>query len=323
MKTSIFSSVFSLILLLGPCFTTNSQNTFIANGNPVITHKNAADPAVIVYDKKLYLYVNEDGVGATWGNIVKENWLVFSSSDMKTWTEYPVPLSRSAFEWTSDKDEAWASHVVERNGKFYWYVTFGNISPRLKSIGVAVSDSPTGPFVDAIGKPLITNINNSPQNLGDVDPAVFIDDNGQAYIFWGGGQCFYAKLKKNMTELDGDALPIDLPMFWNGPWIHKYKKKYYLSFGQKSFPSMIGYAMSDNITGPWEYAGILSNDAKSGNPYQGAVAEFKGKWYYFYHRELPNNNGAVNRKICIDWLDYYNDGVIKKVQMTEKGIWGK
>lgn len=326
MKTSIKFFNFILVLfLLCSCSNAKSvKNTVKSQGNPVIAHLSTADPAVMVYKNKIYLYASEDIPASNLREPARQSWVVFSSPDMETWTEYPIPLKKNTFKWALDNDEAWASHVVERDGKFYWYASIGSFSSRPKTIGVAVSDSPTGPFVDAIGKPLITSkIAPSYIKWGDVDPCVFIDDDGQAYLFWGGGQCFYAKLKDNMVELEGEAHAIDLPMYWTGPWVHKYKKKYYLSYGQRSSPFMIGYAMSDNIVGPWEYVGIMSNNVENDITYQGAITEFKGKWYYFYHRGFPDSNGTLNRKICIDRLDYSKDGTIQKVKMTEKGIFGK
>lgn len=130
------------------------------------------------------------------------DWCVFSSSDMKTWTEHPVPLKAKDFSWA--KGEAWASQVIERNGKFYWYVTVEHKDVPGKSIGVAVADSPLGPFIDARGSALITNDMTTERTKiywDDIDPTVFIDDDGQAYLYWGNTQCYYARLKKNMIEL--------------------------------------------------------------------------------------------------------------------------
>ena len=128
-----------------------SDTTFVATGNPIIQYKYTADPSAMVYDGKVYIYAGHDECEPPKEHYHINEWLVFSSPDMKTWTEHAVPLKASDFEWA--KGEAWASQVIERDGKFYWYVTVEH-QDRGKSIGVAVSDSPTGPFKDARGSAL-------------------------------------------------------------------------------------------------------------------------------------------------------------------------
>jgi Glycosyl hydrolases family 43. len=136
-------------------FAMTQDTTFVANGNPVIKYKYTADPAAMVYNGKAYLYTGHDQCPAPKERYEMNEWLVFSSSDMKTWTEHAVPLKPTDFSWA--KGDAWASQVIERDGKFYWYVAVEHGTIHGKAIGVAVSDSPTGPFRDARGSALITN----------------------------------------------------------------------------------------------------------------------------------------------------------------------
>ncbi|WP_373790178.1 family 43 glycosylhydrolase, partial [Bacteroides heparinolyticus] len=190
------------------------DTSFVAHGNPIVKHKYTADPAALVHDGKIYLYAGHDECPPGAEHYLLNEWCVFSSSDMKTWKEHPVPLKAKDFAWA--KGEAWASQVIERNGKFYWYVTVEHATVPGKSIGVAVSDSPVGPFVDARGSALITNAMTTERSKSlwdDIDPTVFIDEDGQAYLYWGNSQCYYAKLKENMIELDGPVVPVDLPRF--------------------------------------------------------------------------------------------------------------
>ena len=221
------------------------------------------------------------------------------------------------------KGEAWASQVIEHNGKFYWYVTVEHATIPGKSIGVAVSDSPIGPFKDARGSALITNDMTTQYTSiawDDIDPTVFIDDDGQAYLFWGNTQCYYAKLKDNMTELDGPIHPINLPRYTEAPWVHKHGDWYYLSFASE-FPEKICYAMSKNINGPWIYKGILNEIAGNSNTNHQAIIDFKGKSYFIYHNGSINTDGCgFRRSICIDPLFYQKDGSIKRIQMTTEGI---
>jgi beta-xylosidase len=288
--------------------------------NPIITHKYTADPAAIVHDDKVYLYVGHDEAANNEERYVLNEWLIFESADMKEWEEvgsFPV----SAFKWA--KGDAWAAHVIEKDGKFYWYVTVEHGTIPGKSMGVAVSDSPKGPFKDAIGAALVTNdmtTEHSSSYWDDIDPAVFIDDDGQAYIFWGNTVCYYAKLKDNMIELDGDIKVIDLPRFTEAAWVHKKGDWYYLTYAY-DFPEKTAYAMSKSIHGPWEFKGILNEVAGNSNTNHQAIIEFKGRDYFIYHNgSIPTAGSSYRRSVCIDYLYYNEDGTLKRIVMTSEGV---
>lgn len=300
--------------------TNQTVNKDLKLNNPIITDKYTADAAAIVYNDKVYLYVGHDEAPNDFNFYKMNEWLVYSSSDMVHWEEHPVPLKTSDFKWASG--DAWAAQVIERNGKFYWYVTVEHGSIHGKSIGIAVSDSPIGPFTDALGKALITNDMTKQTNISwdDIDPTVMIDDDGQAYLFWGNTVCHYAKLKENMLELDGPIETIDLPYFTEAPWIHKKGDWYYLSYAYQ-FPEKIAYAMSKSITGPWEFKGILNEIAGNSNTNHQAIIEFKGKDYFIYHNgSIQTNGGSFRRSVCVDRLFYNEDGTMKRVIMTSEGI---
>nr|WP_315205256.1 glycoside hydrolase family 43 protein [uncultured Flavobacterium sp.] len=297
----------------------NSSQTMQIN-NPVIKGKYTGDPAALVYKDKVYLYAGHDEAPNDFNFYKMNEWLVYSSSDMVNWQEYPVPLKVTDFAWA--KSDAWAAQVIERNGKFYWYVTVEHGTIPGKSIGVAVSDSPTGPFKDALGKAIITNDMTTKTSISwdDIDPTVIIDDDGQAYLFWGNTVCHYAKLKANMVELDGPIQTISLPNFTEAPWIHKKKDWYYLSYAYQ-FPEKIAYAMSKSINGPWEYKGILNEIAGNSNTNHQSIIEFKGKDYFIYHNGATQpNGGSFRRSVCIDRLYYNEDGTLKRIIMTTEGI---
>ena len=288
--------------------------------NPIITDKYTADAAAMVYDGKVYLYAGHDEAPNDFNFYKMNEWLVYSSSDMVHWEEHPVPLKTTDFKWA--KGDAWASQVIERNHKFYWYVTVEHGSINGKSIAVAVSDSPIGPFKDALGKALITNDMTKHTNItwDDIDPTVYIDNDGQAYLFWGNTVCHYAKLKENMIELDGPIKTIDLPNYTEAPWVHKKGDWYYLSYAYQ-FPEKIAYAMSKSIAGPWQFKGILNEVAGNSNTNHQAIIEFKGKDYFIYHNGvIPTNGGSYRRSVCVDRLFYNSDGTIKRVVMTSEGI---
>ena len=288
--------------------------------NPIIKDKYMGDPAALVYKDKAYLYAGHDEAPNDFNFYKMNEWLVYSSLDMVNWEEHPVPLKVTDFAWA--KSDAWAAQVIERNGKFYWYVTVEHGTFPGKSIGVAVSDNPTGPFKDVLGKAIITNDMTTQTNISwdDIDPSVIIDDDGQAYLFWGNTVCHYAKLKENMIELDGSIQTISLPNFTEAPWIHKKKDWYYLSYAYQ-FPEKIAYAMSKSINGPWEYKGILNEIAGNSNTNHQSIIEFKGKDYFIYHNGATQpNGGSFRRSVCIDRLYYNEDGTMKRIIMTSEGI---
>ncbi|WP_082333735.1 glycoside hydrolase family 43 protein [Mangrovimonas sp. TPBH4] len=289
--------------------------------NPIIKDKFTADPAALVHDGTVYLYAGHDEAPNDFHFYRMNEWLVYSSTNMVDWQEHPVPLKPSDFKWA--KGDAWAAQVIERNGKFYWYVTVEHDDTHPgKAVGVAVADSPIGPFKDALGKALVTNdmTRHSDISWDDIDPSVIIDDDGQAYLFWGNTVCKYAKLKENMVELDGPIHVIDVPKFTEAPWIHKKGDWYYLSYASE-FPEKIVYAMSKSVTGPWEYKGILNELAGNSNTNHQAIIEYKGKDYFIYHTGGINpNGGSFRRSVCIDELNYNQDGTLQRVIMTSEGI---
>ena len=288
--------------------------------NPIITDKYTADAAALVYNDKVYLYAGHDQAPDNVEGYRMHEWLVYTSEDMVNWQEHPVPLKPTDFVWASGS--AWASQVIERNGKFYFYATVEHGSIHGKAIGVAVADSPLGPFKDAIGKALITNDMTTDVKISwdDIDPTVWIDDDGQAYMYWGNTVCHYVKLKENMLEFDGPIETVELPNYTEAPWIHKKGDWYYLSYAYQ-FPEKIAYAMSKSVTGPWEFKGILNEVAGNSNTNHQSIIEYKGKDYFIYHNgSIPTHGGSFRRSVCVDRLYYNADGTMKRVIMTSEGI---
>ena len=288
--------------------------------NPIAKDKFTADPAALVSNGMVYIYAGHDEAAVGQNQYVMNEWLCYSSPDMVTWTEQPVPLRVSTFAWA--RADAWASQVIERNGQFYWYATVDHRMVPGKSIGVAVANSPTGPFVDARGTALVTNNMTPAVNsfFDDIDPTVFIDKTGQAYLYWGNSACYYAKLKANMTELDGPIQTVKLPAFTEAPWVHQHNGWYYLSYAT-GFPEKIAYAMSRSPEGPWVYKGILNELAGNSNTNHQAIIDFKGKSYFVYHNGGVNTDGgSFRRSVCVDNLFYNKDGTMKRVVMTSEGV---
>jgi beta-xylosidase len=273
-----------------------------------------------VYNNTVYLYAGQDEAPERHIGYVMNNWLCYSSTDMVKWKEHPIPLRAKDFLWA--KGEAWASHVVQKSGKFYWYATVEHATIRGKAIGVAVADNPSGPFKDALGKALITNDMTTDTKIfwDDIDPVVFIDDDRQAYLFWGNTKLRYAKLKSNMVELDGPIITIEVPFFTEASYVHKHNGWYYLTYAL-GFPERIAYAMSRSVNGPWEYKGVLNEWAGNCNTNHQSIIDFKGSSYFIYHNgALSADGGSFRRSVCVDYLNYNPDGTIQPVKMTSKGV---
>ena len=288
--------------------------------NPIVKDKFTADPSAMVFNGTVYIYTGHDEAPYPQDVYVMKEWLCFSSTDMVTWAQHPVPLRVTDFAWA--RADAWASQVVERGGKFYWYVAVDHGTIPGKAIGVAVSDSPTGPFRDARGSALVTNNMTTAVNsfFDDIDPTVYVDASGQAYLYWGNSACYWAKLKPNMIELDGPIQTVPLPQYTEAPWLNKHGDWYYLSYASE-FPEKIAYAMSRSPEGPWEYKGILNDYPLNSNTNHQALIDFKGKSYFIYHNgAISPNGGSFRRSVCIDYLNYNADGTLQKVQMTSKGV---
>lgn len=282
-------------------------------GNPMITYKHTADPAPMVIGDTLWLFTGYDEPGNKSGYHMP-NWCAFSTTDMINWTEYPVPVYATDFSWNRSK-ASFAGHPVQGpDGKYYFFSSTNG-----QGIGVARADRPEGPYKDILGKPLLTKADcyGSSHGWVCIDPAVFIDDDGQYYLFWGNRYCYYAKLKPNMTELDSEIKMLDLKDFTEAPWVHKRDGKYYLTYASQ-WPEKIAYAMSDNINGPWEYKGIISQVAGNSNTTHPGIVNFKGRdWFFSHIGGLEGGSGS--RSVIVEPLYYNLDGTIKPIPATNAG----
>lgn len=297
--------------------------------NPVIKDQFSADPAAIVHDGKAYLYTGHDEAAINGDFFVLKKWSIYSSSDLSKW-KLEGYMPRTEFEWATG-ESAWASQAIERDGKFYWYVTVDNSDQNAPgfALGVAVSDNPAGGFKDAIGGPLVISTDTeNPENMGsdswdDIDPTVYIDDDGQAYLYWGNTHLYYAKLKENMIELDGHIHKVDIEnmpgTFTEAPFLHKYEGKYYLTYAM-NYPEELVYAMSDSPTGPWEYKGKLMDTLDGSGTSHQAVLQFEDEWYFIYHTAALPTGGNYRRSVAIEKLNYNHDGTIQKITPTASGI---
>ncbi len=300
-------------------FAALAATTVLAHGtNPIASRIFTADPAALVDNGRVYLYVGHDEAPVGGKDYVMSEWKVFSSCDMQHWTEHPAAVPFSIFKWAAR--DAWASDIAKRNGKYYLYAPVEHKTIPGKAIGVAVSDSPTGPFVDARGTALVTDdmTRETPINWDDIDPAVFIDDDGQAYLYWGNTVMKYAKLKPNMIELDGPIHTVGLDQFTEASYLHKHAGRYYLSYSRK-FPEETVYLSGPTATGPWSWGGVIMEKNTSVNTIHHAIIDFNGKSYIFYHNGKLPTGGEFRRSVAIEELHYGPDGKILPVTQTAQG----
>ncbi len=298
----------------------------VAGQNPLFTDFFTADPAMTVIGNTVYAYVGQDAASVGgWFNM--PNWLCYSTTDMKNWTAHGPVLAAKDFI-NANGGASWAAQVVEKDGKYYDYVTLDGKNGHF--ITVAVSDSPTGPFKEALpGKPLITDAmtTDSHRANADIDPTVLIDTDGTPWMAWGNGDCYMVKLKQNMVEIDGTVTKIPFRNYSEGPWLFNRGDFYYMVYAADApgaQAEQIAYSFAKNITGPWTYGGLLTGPAKYGFTIHPSVIEFKNQWYFFYHDGSYTLNGTpggdCRRQVCSEYLYFNPDGSIKPITLTTEGV---
>jgi beta-xylosidase len=298
--------------------------------NPIVQTNYTADPAPMVYNGTVYLYTSHDEDSTIKNFFTMNDWRCYSSSDMVNWTDHGAVISYKSFEWS--RGDAWAGQCIYRNNKFYYYLPV-NMKNGGNAIGVAVSDSPTGPFKDAIGKPLL--IGN-----GYIDPTVFIDDNGQGYLYWGNPNLWHVKLNKDMISYDKEygIVKEDLKdenfgyrekkidkrtaSYEEGPWLFKRNSLYYLLYPAGGVPEHLAYSTAKSVTGPWTYGDTIMHVIKEGGAFTNhpGYIEFKGKSYLFYHNGSLSGGGGFKRSVCIEPFKFNADGSIPLIIPTKEGV---
>lgn len=299
-------NISKILLLCGGCGLLNCLN--VNAQRPIIQTKYTADPAPMVYNDTVFLYTTHDEDDAE--GFKMQDWLLYTSTDMVNWTDHGVVASLKSFDWVKRDNGAWAEQVVERNGKFYMYCPIhGN------GIGVLVSDSPYGPFKDPLGKPLVWQ----KEHWDDIDPTVFIDEDGQAYMYWGNPNCYYVKLNEDMISYSGDIVRLkETPEHYQeGPWFYKRNGHYYLAFASTCCPEGIGYAMSDSPTGPWKTKGYIMRPTERTRGNHPGIMDYKGKSYVFGLNydllKLETNTHYERRSVSVAEMHYNEDGTIQEV----------
>lgn len=324
MKRELLACAITMVLAI----STKAQN-------PIITTNFTPDPAPYAHGDTVYLFTDHDEDDAQYFKM--KDWLLYSTTDMVNWTYRGTPMSTETFKWAKQGDNAWASQAIERDGKWYWYVAAEDTTRHLHGIGVAVADNPEGPYVDAIGKPLV------PGDWGFIDPSVFIDDDGEAYLFWGNNGLWYAHLGNDMISLaskikkveteDSTAFgPFVVKMdyqigqerlktgYEEGPWVYKRNGTYYLEYAAGGVPEHMAYSTSKSIDGPWTYQGRIMNEAINSFTIHGGSIEFKGRHFMFYHDGRMINGSGFRRATCVEEFIPNNDGSIPFIPFSSEGV---
>ncbi|MFI6509325.1 family 43 glycosylhydrolase [Streptosporangium sp. NPDC050855] len=287
------------------------------NRNPVIPGL-FADPHVITAGGRYHLYATTDGY-AGWGGTYHK---AFSSADLVNWTDHGVVLDHGPdVSWADDS--AWAPAVAAANGRYYMYFSGGAASGNTaKQLGVAVSDSPTGPFRDALGRPLIAAGRYSGQAI---DPMVFTDDDGRSYLYWGQGAARVVPLNADMTSFDPAQVRVITPAGYNeAPFVFKRNGTYYLMWSENDTRSedyRVAYATGTSPLGPWTKRGVvlqkrLEAGIKGTGHHSVVRAPGTDTWYVAYHRfAVPAGNGT-NREVAVDRMEFGADGTIRPITPT-------
>jgi arabinoxylan arabinofuranohydrolase len=306
----------------------------IANAqNPIVQTYFTADPAPMVHNGTVYVYTSHDEDSTVNNFFTMYDWRCYSSTDMVNWTDHGAVASLKNFTWMDKRNGAWAPQCIERNGKFYLYVPIHG-----EGIAVLVSDSPTGPFSDPIGKRLI----DSDHIWQDIDPTVAIDDDGQAFLYWGNPSLWYVKLNKDMVSYDrsvGDSGIVSIEMtpesfgskegrdgkpgttYTEGPWFYKRNNLYYMIYAAEGIPEYISYSTSDSPVGPWIYRGhIMKRADHLAFTNHAGIIDFKGNSYFFYHDQALSKGQGFKRSTSIEQFAYNADGSIPLITPTNEGV---
>ncbi len=287
--------------------------------NPLVMNQFTADPTARVFDGKIYVYPSHDispppDARADW--FCMEDYHVFSSENLMDWTDHGVIVSQTNVPWVDASTYSmWAPDCVENDGKYYFYFPAKNTSGEF-SIGVAISETPYGPFKPE-SKPI--------EGVQGIDPCVFIDTDGQAYLYYSLGKIFVAKLKNNMLELDSEPQVIDnLPTqgLLEGPFVFEHNGIYYLTYPHvENETERLEYATGKSPTGPFKPEGVILDESSSGCwTVHHSILEYKDQWYLFYHDRDLSPEDDKRRSIRADRLFFETDGDIKKVIPTLRGI---
>ncbi len=312
-------------------------------GDPLFT----ADGAAMVWEDRVYLYTGHDEQAAGGSGYLMYDYYLFASSDLLTWENQGAVMRADTFDWarTGDVGNANAAEVVHRddesgNPKFYFYAPVEGGQPEYGiSIGVAVADRPEGPFTDPRGMPLIllgdtAGISSATHTWRNLDPTVFVDDDGRVYMYWGNAVLYWVELESDMIHLKGETYTTaggimenrstagvqihvieDLENYTEAPFLSKRGDLYYLTYAS-GFPETTSYATSSSPEGPWQARGMIVDRVPNSDTVHQSVFDFHGASFITYHNGALPTGGPYRRSTCLDRLYFNEDGTIQQVVQT-------
>ncbi|MBP5248007.1 MAG: family 43 glycosylhydrolase [Fibrobacter sp.] len=296
--------------------------SFAMAENPIIQTYYSPDPAPVVFGDTVCVYTGNDEGGSFF---TMHGWRVSCSTDMVNWTDRGTLILQNSDFPNAKKNGDWASQCIYRNGKYYYYVTVESTLGG-RAINVAVADKPEGPFKNATG-----NNHLAGPNWDYIDPTVFVDDDGQAYIYFGNPTLYWAKLNDDMISFNGEIHATDMnsgfapaneeSKYTEGPWIHKRGNKYYMIYASHGVPEKISYSTSNSPTGPWTWGGVImeqGNNTAFTN--HSGIIEFKGRSFFFYHNQKNVNGGGYSRSTAVEEFTWNADGSIPTITSTNDGV---
>ncbi len=301
--------------------------TSLSAQNPIVRDQFTADPTARVFNGKVYVFPSHD-IPTPEGKGLRKDWFcmadyhVFSSENLTDWTDHGMIVSQNKVAWVDSASYSmWAPDCIERNGKYYFYFPANkNVADangrKGFGVGVAIADKPEGPYLP-LSEPI--------KGVNGIDPNVFIDKDGQAYLYWSMGNIMVAKLKDNMTELASEPQVIaNLPQkgLKEGPYVFERNGVYYLTFPHvENKIERLEYAIGDNPLGPFKMTGVIMDESPENcwTNHQ-SVVQYNNQWYLFYHHNDYSPKFDKNRSIRVDSLFFDADGKIQKVMPTLRGV---
>lgn len=305
--------------------------------NPIIQTSYTPDPAPYVHNDTVYMFVDHDEDEERDNMFNMKDWQLYTSTDMVNWTYRGTPMNLKTFAWAYQDNDAWAAQAVERNGKWYWYVAIRDAQSGLQSIGVATADHPEGPWTDPVGKPLAKG------SIGFIDPSVFVDDDGRAYLFWGNNGLWMTELGDDMISFKEPFREVDtydeegfgphvikFDWGWQGnrwkmnfeeaPWIYKVGDTYYLEYASGGIPEKWSYSTAKNIRGPWKFGGEIMSPAENSFTIHGGSIDYHGRQFMVYHNGILPKGHSYHRSTAIEEYHRSTDGTIPFIPQTREGV---